>query len=263
VTDSLRDSTPVFPDLAGKVAVVTGGSMGIGAATCRALGVNGVSVGVAGLDEREAIDRVVHDVQQLGGEALGLCGDLTQFSAAEELKESVEREFGPVDVLLAFAGGVRDLLPLPEIDEKTWRNVVDANLTTTFLTLKAFVPDMIDRQRGAIVTMGSNTARHLDSLNTTPYAAAKAGIVMMTRHLAHEVAPYGIRVNCVCPATTRSERVDAILTPEQTARFEALAPLGRLGRPEDTAGAALFLASEAASFITGVSLDIAGGRVMM
>jgi 3-oxoacyl-[acyl-carrier protein] reductase len=122
---------------------------------------------------------------------------------------------------------------------------------------------MVERQRGAVVTMASNAARFLDVPLTASYAAAKAGVMMFTRHVAKEVGPKGIRVNCIAPATTMSERIEDILTDERRAELAAMAPLQRLGKPEDSAMATLFLASEAASWLTGVTLDITGGRVML
>jgi 3-oxoacyl-[acyl-carrier protein] reductase len=111
--------------------------------------------------------------------------------------------------------------------------------------------------------MASNAGRFLDINLTASYAAAKAGIAMFTRHVAREVGQHGIRVNCVAPATTLSERVERIMPEERRAEIAAMAPLGRLGMPEDSAQATLFLASDASSFLTGVTIDIAGGRVMM
>jgi 3-oxoacyl-[acyl-carrier protein] reductase len=123
---------------------------------------------------------------------------------------------------------------------------------------------MIDRQGGSIVTMASNAARFLDITLTSSYAAAKAGIAMFTRHIAKELGPHGIRANCVAPATSLSERVERIMPDERRAEIAAMAPLGRLGVPEDTASATVFLVSDDASgWLTGVTLDIAGGRVML
>ena len=167
-------------------------------------------------------------------------------------------------MLVPFAGGFGAYTPVHEIGEEEWQEVIDANLTGTFRCLRAFLPAMIARgEGGAVVTMASNAARHLDATLTASYAAAKAGIVQLTRHAARELGPHGIRVNCVAPATTTTERIERILTPERRAELAAKSPLGRLGRPEDCAAATLFLASEAAAgFLTGVTLDVAGGRIM-
>jgi len=122
---------------------------------------------------------------------------------------------------------------------------------------------MMERRSGSIVTMASNGGRLLDKPLQAAYAAAKGGVVMFTRHLALEMGPYGIRANAVAPATTRSERIERIMDAEAIARTAAMSPLGRLGTPADTANAALFLFSGAASWLTGITIDVAGGRIML
>jgi len=128
--------------------------------------------------------------------------------------------------------------------------------------VKAFIPGMLERRHGAIVTMASNAARLLDATLVSSYAAAKAGVVQFTRHVAREVGPRGVRVNCIAPATTLTDRIERNLSADQRDELARLAPLERLGAPEDSAHAALFLASDAASWLTGVTLDVTGGRVM-
>jgi 3-oxoacyl-[acyl-carrier protein] reductase len=255
-------STPTFPDLAGKVAVVTGGSKGIGAATSRMLAENRVRVAVNGRDQA-GIDRVVAGLLESGATAIGVSADCTRFAEIERMRDQVEAELGPADILVAFAGGFATFSPVHETSEEEWNAVVESNLTATFLTIKSFLPGMIDRRRGAIVTMASNAGRFLDMKLTASYAAAKAGIVMLTRHVAMEVGQHGVRVNCVAPATVRSERVDRIMSPERRAEVARMSPLGRMGVPDDVAAATLFLASEAASWMTGVTIDVAGGRIML
>jgi len=262
VAEAVTVPVPSFPDLAGKVAVVTGGSKGIGAATCRMLAANRVKVAVIGRDQR-GIDGVVTGLLESGGTAIGVSADCTRFAEVERMRSQVEDELGQSDLLIAFAGGFGTFTPLHETSEEEWRLVVESNLGATFLTIKSFLPGMIERRRGAIVTMASNAGRFLDMKLTASYAAAKAGIVMLTRHVALEVAQYGIRANCVAPATVRSERVDRIMSPERRAEVARMSPLGRMGVPDDVAAATLFLASESASWLTGVTLDVAGGRIML
>jgi 3-oxoacyl-[acyl-carrier protein] reductase len=253
---------PTFPDLAGKVAVVTGGSKGIGAATSRMLAGNRARVAVNGRDQA-GIDRVVAGLLESGATAIGVSADCTRFAEIERMREQVERELGPTDILVAFAGGFASFSPVHETSEEEWNAVVESNLTATFLTIKSFLPGMIARRRGAIVTMASNAGRFLDMKLTASYAAAKAGIVMLTRHVAMEVGHHGVRVNCVAPATVRSERVDRIMSPERREEVAQMSPLGRMGVPDDVAAATLFLASDSASWMTGVTIDVAGGRIML
>ena len=254
--------TPIFPDLAGRVALVTGGSRGIGAATCVALGANRARVAVGGRDP-QAIEETVAATRAAGGEAIGVAGDCTAPDDLERVRAEIERQLGPTDVVAAFAGGFRARTPLLESTLDDWRAVVDSNLTATFLTLKAFAPGMVQRGRGSIVTMASNAGRFLDIPLTASYAAAKAAIVMLTRHAAKELGPDGVRVNCVAPATTLTDRVAGLMDEETRAGIAAMAPLGRLGTPEDSAFATLYLASDAAAYLTGVTLDVAGGRIML
>jgi 3-oxoacyl-[acyl-carrier protein] reductase len=150
-----------------------------------------------------------------------------------------------------------------ELSEDDWRSTVDGNLTATFLTLKTFLPGMVERRAGAIVTMASSAGRTPTPAAPVPYAAAKAGIVMLTRHVASQVGQYGVRVNCLSPSTVLTERTSERMPDEVKQRFTALHPLGRLGEPKDVAEAACFLASDSASWLTGVVVDVAGGAVMV
>jgi len=213
--------------------------------------------------DQVGIDGVVAGLLESGGTAIGVSADCTRFSEIERMRHQVEEQLGPADILVAFAGGFASFTPVHETSEEEWDSVIDSNLGATFLTIKSFLPGMIERRRGAIVTMASNAGRFLDMKLTASYAAAKAGIVMLTRHVALEVGQYGVRVNCVAPATVRSERVDRIMSPERRVEVAAMSPLGRMGMPDDVAAATLFLVSESASWMTGVTVDVAGGRIML
>jgi 3-oxoacyl-[acyl-carrier protein] reductase len=256
-------SIPTYPDLAGKVAVVTGGSKGIGAATCVLLGHNGARVAVCGRDE-EDIERVSAQTRGAGAaEAVGIAADLTTPEGVERLRAQVEEQLGAAEVLMAFAGGFGARTPLLETELYEWNDVVESNLTSTFLTLREFGVGMAERGSGSIVTMASNAARFLDIQLTASYAAAKAGIAMLSRHAALELGPRGVRVNVLAPATILSERVKRNMPEERLAEITEMSPLGTIGVPEDPALAALFLASDSARWLTGVTLDVAGGRIMM
>lgn len=258
----MAENIPTYPDLAGKVALVTGGSGGIGAATCFLLAANGVKVAVHGRDEAK-IDAVVDEIDSNGGRAIGVPAEVTDFAAIERMRERVEEELGPVEVLAAFAAGGGPLPgPTVEITEEEWKSAMDGNLTSAFLTLKSFLPGMVERRRGSIVTMASSAGR-VPTRAPTAYSAAKAGVVMLSRQVAEEVGPHSVRVNCLAPDSILTERTQSYMTEDQVRQWAAAFPLGRMGKPEDVALATLFLASESSSWLTGVTLDIAGGKVML
>lgn len=250
-----------YPDLAGKVAVVTGGSRGIGAATATALAANGVAVAVVGRD-RSALAGVVKTIESDGGRALGVAADCSDGAALARLRREVSDSFGPVDILVPFAGG--EGAPVPSCFETAehWRHVVDADLTSTFLTISTFLADLTTPRSGVVVTMSSAAARQA-ARSSAAYAAAKAGVVALTRHLAGELAGQGLRVNCVAPSAIENDRMREAIPPPALAELGASFPLGRIGQPADVAAATLFLASQASSWITGATLDISGGKVML
>ena len=248
-----------YPDLNGRVVFITGGSRGIGAQTARAFAVQGAKVAVAGRD-RAALDSVAADITGKGGTAIAVVADVTDSAALQEARRLIESELGPVDVLAAFAGGQGFPVPTAELTEERWRQVIDSDLTSVFLTIRTFLPGMIERGRGSIVTMSSAAGRQPSQANLA-YGVANAGLVMLTRHLATEAGPHGIRVNAIAPSAIATEKVLANMPTEIQAKVAATHPLRRLGTTDDVAQTALFLASDAASWITGVTIDVAGGRI--
>ncbi|HKP99550.1 MAG TPA: SDR family NAD(P)-dependent oxidoreductase [Actinomycetes bacterium] len=256
------DKVPIYPDLAGKVAVVTGGSGGIGAATCRLLAANGARVAVNGRD-RARVQAMVDAIREGGGQAIGVDGDCTDPADVQRLHHVVEQELGPTEVLAAFVGGGRARPgPVAEVPEEDWQSTLDGSLTATFLTLKSFLPGMVERGRGAIITMASSAARLPGLGAPAPYMAAKAGVVALTRQVASEAGPHGVRANCLAPHTILTEQIKRVAPQEWREQMAAAVPLRRLGTPEDVALAAVFLASDSAAWLTGVTLDVAGGYVM-
>jgi 3-oxoacyl-[acyl-carrier protein] reductase len=259
--ESQAADLPRYPDLAGKVAVVTGGSRGIGAATARALAANGVDVAVVGRDQA-ALTAVANSIQAAGARALPCRADVTDEADLQRLADTVSEHLGAVDILAAFAGGNGMPVPTPEETVDHWRLVLDTDLTSTFLTTSAFLPVMLERRRGSIVTMSSSAGRQAARSNAA-YAAAKAGVVAFTRHLANELAPNDVRVNCLAPSAIETERLRSWTTTEVRRQLAESFPLRRIGQPADVAAATLFLASDASSWITGITLDIAGGKIML
>jgi len=243
----------------GKVVLVTGSSRGIGAAIVRRFAEQGAGVAVHGRDT-EAASAVRDDIVRSGGRAITVIGDVTSFAAVEAVRERIERELGPIDILVANAGGsFTPPGPLEDVPEAGWHASVEGNLTATFLTLKSILPGMKQRRRGTIITVSSSAGRRPHPRSPIPYAAAKAGVQMLTQHLATQVGPFGIRVNCIAPETILSESNLQRIPAEQQEALAEQHPMRRLGTPNDVADAALFLASEHASWITGVVIDVAGG----
>jgi 3-oxoacyl-[acyl-carrier protein] reductase len=177
------------------------------------------------------------------------------------LRLATEARFGAVELVVACAGGDGAPRSLLQEDAVSWRRTLDANLTSAFLTLKTFLPSMCERGRGAVVTMASAAGRQLSGASA-PYAAAKAGLLSLTRQAALEVAGRGVRVNAVAPSAIVTDRLAAQPLEIRQAIAQGF-PLKRLGAVDDVTAATLFLLSDAASWITGATLDVAGGRVMM
>lgn len=249
--------------LSEKVAFVTGSSRGIGAAIARRFAHEGASVVVHGRDTA-ALSVVRTEIERSGGTAMQVTADITRFSEIDQVRQQIEQSFGPVDILVANAGGsFTPPGPLEQISEEGWRATVDGNLTATFLTLKSFLPGMKERRAGAIITISSAAARRPSERSPIPYAVAKAGIQILTQDVAAQVGPYGIRVNCIAPETILTERNMQRIPDEQKKVLLDMHPIKRLGTPEDVAGAALFLACDDLAWITGIILDVAGGSVLV
>lgn len=257
----MNESFPTYPDLAGKVALVTGGSRGIGAETARLLAKSGVKVAVNGRD-KAAIEMVVKQIGDNGGTALGVVADTTDAAAIERMRQQIEQELGAPEILAVFAGGGGEPTNTIEMSEERWHAVIDANLTATFLIVKAFLPAMIEHKGGSVITMASSAGR-LPTPASAAYSAAKAGIIMFSRHLATDMGKHGIRVNCLTPSSILTEKVQRYMPVEQQKQVAASFPLGRIGSTADVALATLFLASESAAWLSGLTVDIAGGRISL
>jgi 3-oxoacyl-[acyl-carrier protein] reductase len=249
-------------ELEGLIALVTGSSRGIGAAIAKMFAAQGAAVAVHGRD-REAVSSVTAHIAQAGGTALSCLADLTDYDQVLAMKAHIEQHLGPLDVLVANAGGNPvPPGPIEAISEDGWRHVTDANLTATFLTIKAFLPAMKQRGRGAIITMSSAAARRPTPQSPVAYAAAKAGIELLTRSLALQAGPAGVRVNCIAPETVITERTQQQIPDAIKESLRLAHPIQRLGTPLDVAEAALYLASERSAWVSGITLDVAGGSVL-
>jgi len=249
--------------LSGKVALVTGSSRGIGAAIARLFARQGAKVALHGRDTA-ALSGVAVEIESSGGAAIQVVADVTKFADIEAMRRQVEQDFGPIDILVANAGGSFTMPgPLEETREEGWHASVEGNLTATFLTLKSILPGMKQRKSGNIITISSAAGRRPHPQAPIPYSAAKAGIQILTQNVAAQAGPFGIRANCIAPETILTERNLQRIPDAQQKSLVEVHPIRRLGTPEDVARAALYLASEEAAWVTGVVLDIAGGAIMV
>jgi 3-oxoacyl-[acyl-carrier protein] reductase len=243
-------------ELDGRIALVTGGSRGIGAAICEELAAAGAIVAVNYARNAEAAGEVCGRIAAAGGTAHGVQGDFSSADGAAALVAAVESDIGPIDVLVNNAGITRDDL-IMRLSEDDWRAVIDTNLGGAFFTCRALSRPMLKRRRGSIVNISSIVGVH-GNAGQTNYAASKAGLIGLTKALAKELGGRGIRVNAIAPGYIATELTNVL--PEQ-ARDAILAntPLGRLGDPSDVARAVRFLCSDASAFITGDVLAVDGG----
>lgn len=241
----------------GKVVLVTGASHGIGRGIARAFAREGAHVAVNYAHDEAAAEAVVAEIASQGGRAIAVKADVTVGAEVRAMVARVESELGPLDVLVNNAGVVRRG-GLFAITEEMWDEVLDVNLKGTFLCAQAVAKGMVARGSGVIVNIASMRGVE-GAASSMHYAAAKAGVIALTKSLAKELAPH-VRALAVAPGYVDT-RIQAGLSPEQRQAVEAGTPLGRFGTEEDIAGAVLFLASERASYVTGQTLLVDGGRV--
>jgi 3-oxoacyl-[acyl-carrier protein] reductase len=252
---------PQIPDvlsLAGRVAVVTGAGRGIGAATARVLARAGAQVALV---DRDAAG-VTHTAERIGvegGEALPFTNDITDAFAVERTFDRVVEEWGRLDVLVNNAGVLKEC-PLEDLADEDFQEMLDINLRGALVCARAAVPHMIRQGHGRLLSAASGSTR-LGAAGLTAYAAAKAGIVGMTRTWARELGPRGITANAVAPGLIDSETVRGV-PPEDLEATLARIPARRLGTPDEVAAVYLFLASDLASFINGAVVGVDGGLLL-
>jgi len=249
--------------LTGSVAIVTAGGQGIGETICKTFAREGASVAIVDVNRAEA-ERVSKEIQGSGGKALVLISDVTRTQAVQDMVKSVVDQFGTVDILVNAAGGFHHLAPITDITDEEWDRVITLNLKTCFLCSRAVAPIMMAQKKGRIVNIasGSGIAPNPFAATYLPYGAAKAGVINMSKILARDLGPYGITVNAISPGTTATPRVVKVRDAASRKRIAEQNPMRNLVEPQDSAEAALFLASPEARYITGINLNVNAGNLM-
>lgn len=246
-------------ELAGRVAIVTGGGSGIGAAVATLFATAGATVVVFDIDA-EAGRSTAAAIQATAGRwATHHVVDVTELAAVERAVTEVVSSYGRIDVLVNSAGWNQFRSP-ENVDQANWRRIISINLEGTWNCCSTVMRTMLRQRAGRIVNIGSSAAL-LAIPHAIAYTSAKHGIIGLTRALAIDLGPHGINVNCVCPGSTLTPLLEASVSENFMARMTARTPLRRLGRPEDIAEAVLFLGSDRASWISGVALPVDGGMV--
>lgn len=246
--------------LSARVALVTGGSRGIGRAAAIALARAGASVVVNYLTNEAAANEVVGEISAMGRECMAARADVSVFREAQELVRSVVARFGRLDILVNNAG-ITQPEPFSETTEAKWDRMIEVNLKSVFNCCKAAVPHMERQEWGRIINMSSVVAKSGGIGAGVHYCAAKAGVLGLTKALASQLAARGITVNAIAPAMIDTEMI-RWRPPELLERHLSLIPAGRLGHVDEVAGVVVYLASEEASFVTGATIDVNGGMYM-
>ncbi|HJZ97892.1 MAG TPA: glucose 1-dehydrogenase [Candidatus Solibacter sp.] len=247
-----------FMDLSGKVALITGASSGIGAATAAVFADLGAKVAIGYHQNVKGAE----EVRARTG-ALAIQADVRDESALRAMVVKTAAELGPIDILINNAGSLVERMKLVEITADRWNNIFNLNVTSAMLCSQAVVPSMIERRRGAIVNIVSIAGRNGGGPGAGAYASAKAALITFTKSMARELAPQGIRVNAVSPGVIDTPFHEAFSTPEMIKGFVSQIPMGRTGKSEECATAIAFLASDAASYIVGETLEVNGGQLML
>ncbi len=250
-------------DLSGKVALVTGASSGIGAATASVLADLGTRVAFGYHGNQKGAEQVRDSIVRAGGRAISFRADVRRTDEVRLLVERTVGEFGSIDILVNNAGSLVARLRILELTEAGWDEILNLNLKSAMLCSQAVAASMIERKSGAIINVVSIAGRNGGGLGAGAYAAAKGGLIAFTKSLAKELAPHGVRVNSVSPGVIDTPFHQRFSTPDMLGKYVADIPLGRLGAPRECAMVIAFLASAAASYVIGETIEVNGGQLML
>src|SRR5438046_2607758 len=245
-----------YKDLNGKVALITGASSGIGRATAEAFAECGASVAINYHQNETGAEAVRAKIKAAGGKAVAIQADVTRAADVEELVQRAVNDLGPIDILVNNAGSLVERLKILELTEERWDEVINLNLKSAFLCCRAVAGSMMERKTGAIINVSSIAGRNGGALGSIHYSAAKGGLITFTKGLAKELAPFGVRVNAVSPGVIDTRFHEEFSSPEMMKGYVAGIPLGRVGTPTEVAEVICFLASDAASFLAGETIEI-------
>ena len=252
-----------YMDLTGKVALVTGASSGIGAATAAVLADLGARVAIGYYHNETGAGQVLEAIRSAGGQAMAIRADVRQPAEIRSLVERVAGELGPIDILVNNAGSLVKRIAIMDMTEEAYDDVMNLNLKSAILCSQAVAQAMIGRRRGAIVNIVSIAGRNGGGPGAGLYASAKAGLIAFTKSMAKEMAPQGVRVNAVSPGVIDTPFHEVFSTPEMLANFVKGIPLGRIGTSMECAKVIAFLASDAATYVIGETVEVNGGQLML
>ena len=245
-----------------QVALITGASSGIGRATAEAMGRQGARVGVNYCKNQVGAEQAAETIRKAGSEALVLRANVTRNADVITMVEAVRKEWGRIDILVNNAGDLLARHTLANMTEEYWDLIMALNLKSAFLCVKAVWEEMVARKSGCIVNVSSIAGRNGGGPGVAAYAAAKGGLLTYTKSLAKELAPHGVRVNGIAPGVIATPFHERYSPAEVMQRLVALIPLGRAGTSEEIADVIVFLASPAARYITGETIEVNGGMLM-
>ena len=252
-----------YSDLAGKRALITGASSGIGAATARLLAASGARVAIGWSSNQQGAEETKRVIEKSGGNAGLVRADLRSGDGVAALMEESTKLLGAIDILVNNAGSLVQRAPVQDMTEELWNEVLSLNLTSAMLCTKAVMGGMVERRQGVIVNIVSIAGRNGGGPGASAYSTAKGGLITFTKSLAKELAPHGVRVNGVSPGVIDTPFHKVFSTPEMMKNFVAAIPLGRVGTSEEIAQVIGFLASDVSSYIVGETIEVNGGQLML